>query len=99
MDGAGLCHQFLVLFDLLLRAVNGKHARIVVLKPVVGSIVHKGWAYQHHVVELASKRASQLVNKVLGFAGGCRAHDQCFKRNVVFVRLYFNVAKTRAVCP
>ena len=99
MDGAGLCHQFLVLFDLFLRAVNGKHARIVVLKPVVGSIVHKGWAYQHHVVDLASKRASQLVNKVLGFAGGCRAHDQCFKRNVVLVRLYINVAKTRAVCP
>ena len=94
MDGAGLCHQFLVLFDLL-RAVNGKHARIA----VVGFVVDKGWAYQHHVVELASKRASQLVNEVLGFAGGCRAHDQCFKRNVVWVHLYFNVAKTRAVCP
>ena len=98
MDGAGLCHQFLVLFDLLLRAVNGKHAQIAVLKPFVGFVVDKGWAYQHHF-ELASKRASQLVNEALGFAGGCRAHDQCFKRNVVWVHLYFNIAQTRAVCP
>ena len=42
MDGAGLCHQSLLLFVLLLRAVNDKNARIAVHKPVLGFVVDKG---------------------------------------------------------
>ena len=49
--------------------------------------MEKGWAYQHHVVELATKRTTQLVHKVLGFVRFCRAHDQCVKRNVVWVHI------------
>ena len=80
--------QFKPEFDLFLRAVNDKNARIVIHKPFVSFGEDKGWTYQNHVVKLAWTRAPQLVHKILGFTGVCRAHDQPVKRYVVSIHLY-----------
>ena len=82
--------QFKPEFGLFLRAVNDKNPGIVIRKPVVGFIVDKVWAFQNHVVKLASKRAPQLVHKILGFAGVCGPHDQGIKRNVVWVHVFYH---------
>ena len=86
-------------FDLLLQEDNDKNAWILIHKPVVGFVVDKGWTYQYHVVELATKWATPFVHEELSVARVCRPHGECVKQNVVWVHLYLNIRQTRAVYP
>lgn len=72
-------------FELFLQAVNDENSPVVIHKPVVGFVVDQGWEYQNHVVK---KRASHLVDEVLGFAVVCGPLGQGIKRNVVWVHVF-----------